>query len=263
MKHPKSLRTTLIVVISFLVYYVLFGYFETIKTVLDGYTRQGLTSYIITYFLIGLPIFGGTYLIGKRENIFADLGMSGSLFTGIGAGLLFALPMFIGGLLFFDFNTKLNVENLIAGTIVAGLMEELYFRGFLFGLLFRNTRIGFIPAIFFGALVFASGHLYQGSGFAELAGIFTVTFLGAVFFAWLFAEWKYNLWVPVFTHTFMNLSWSLFDVDSTALGGLTSNIFRLLTILLAIVFTLVYQKRKNQPLEVNRRTLVLKREPTK
>ncbi|WP_343747595.1 CPBP family intramembrane glutamic endopeptidase [Fluviicola sp.] len=259
MKANKSLRTTLIVGISFLVYYVLFHYFGTIKTILDAYTRQGLTSYIITYLLIGLPIFAGTYLICKRENVFADLGMSGNLFTGIGVSALFTLPLFIGGLLFFDFNTKIETENLIAGTLIAGLMEEWYFRGFFFGMLFRHTRIGFIPAIFFGAVIFAFGHLYQGSGFLELTGIFTVTFLGAVFFAWLFAEWKYNLWVPVFTHTFMNLSWALFDVDATALGGLKSNIFRLLTIFLAVGFTLIYKKRKNQPLEVNRHTLLLKR----
>ena len=46
---------------------------------------------------------------------------------------LFNFPMFIGGLLFFDFNPHLGIQHLITATIIAGFMKELYFRGFLFG----------------------------------------------------------------------------------------------------------------------------------
>src|SRR5690606_4330694 len=99
---------------------------------------------------------------------------------------LFALPMFVGGLLFFKFNQEINIEHLIAGTLVAGFMEELYFSGFLFGLLFRKTNLGFIPSIIFGALLFAFAHLYQSQDITELIGMFMIAFLVAVFFCWLY-----------------------------------------------------------------------------
>ncbi len=259
MKTTKSLRTFIIVALSFLAYYILFLNFQTIKSRLDTITQQGLTSYILTYLLIGIPIFIGTFLIDKKTSILKSLGLSKNIPTGLWTSILFTLPMFLGGLFFFQFNPEIDMENLIAGTLVAGFMEELYFRGFLFGQLFRKTNLGFIPAVFFGALIFASGHLYQSQNIGELIGIFMVTFSGAVFFAWLYAEWNYNLWVPILTHTLMNLSWSLFEVDNTALGGMKANIFRGLTILIAIIFTIYFKRYKNQSMAINRQTLILKK----
>lgn len=86
-----------------------------------------------------------------------------------------------------------------------------------------------------------------------------VTFSGGVFFACLFVEWNYNLWVVIFTHTLMNLSWSLFDVDTTALGDVKANIFRGLSILTAILFTIFYKKRRKEKLIINRQTLMMKK----
>lgn len=252
MKSKETLKIVLLVLLSFAAYYVLFLNFRPIKTGLDKITHQGLISYIITYLIIGIPIFIGTFFIDNKTNIFKSLGLSSGILTALWTSLLFTLPMFIGGLVFFKFNRQIVVENLIAGTIVAGFMEELYFRGFLFGQLFRKTILGFIPSILFGAIMFASGHLYQSQNLAELAGIFLITFSGAVFFAWLYVEWNYNLWVPVLTHTLMNLSWSLFELDDTALGDVKANIFRGLTILTAIVFTLLYKRHHNQKLLINR-----------
>lgn len=260
MKSNQTLKTILLVFLSFLAYYILFINFKpAIKVWLDSLTKQGLTSYILTYLIIGTPIFIGTYLINWKTNVFKSLGLSSSILPPMWTSLLFTLPMFIGGLLFFKLNEEIDIENLIAGTIVAGFMEELYFRGFLFGQLFRKTNLGFIPSIIFGALIFAFGHLYQSQDVGELIGIFMITFSGAVFFAWLYVEWNYNLWVPILTHTLMNLSWSLFQVDNSALGNMTANIFRGLTILTAIIFTILYKKNRNEKLTINRNTLMLKR----
>lgn len=259
--RPNQTKTIIVlVVLSFATYYLLFIKFESIKVWLDQITHQGLLSYVLTYFIIGTPIFLGTFLIDKTTSIFKSLGLSSNILTALWMSVLFTLPMFIGGMLFFKFNPQIDIENLIAGTIVAGFMEELYFRGFLFGQLFKKTVLGFIPSILFGALVFAFGHLYQSQDIAELIGIFMITFLGAIFFAWLYVEWNYNLWVPILTHTLMNLSWSLFEVDNSALGDIQANIFRGVTILLAIAFTIYYNRRKDVKPMINRETLWLKRE---
>jgi uncharacterized protein len=255
MKASRTLRTTAIVALSFAAWYLLFRDLRFIKTSLDTWTHQGLVSYVLAYLIVGIPVFIGTWWIRPDRNVFRSLGLSGNAAAGFAAGLLFSLPMFAGGMLFFHFSEEIELQKLIAATLVAGLMEELYFRGFLFGQLFRNTRLGFAPAVAAGALLFALGHLHQGTSPGEVAGVFAVTFMGGVFFAWLYAEWDGNLWVPVFTHAFMNLSWSLFEVDSTALGDVKANVFRGLTIAAAIVFTLIRRKRKGWPPAVNRRTL--------
>ncbi len=259
MKTGPTLSVILVVLISFSLYYMLFLFFGPIKRELDTLTRQGLLSYILTYFIIGVPIFLGTYVLSKRERVFKSLGLSGNFATGITLSLLFVSPMLAGGLFIFGLNKEVSMQTLIAQTVIAGFMEELYFRGFLFGQLFRKTKLGFIPAIFFGAVLFASGHLYQSQDINRMMGIFMLTFLGAVFFAWLFAEWNYNLWVPIWTHTLMNLTWILFDFDNTSLGGVYANILRGSTIAFAIVFTIVYKKRNRQRLAINKHTLILKK----
>ena len=258
MKKSTAFTTLLIVVAGFAIYYFLFQNFGSIKVALDKFTHRGLISYLITYLIIGIPVFIATYIINRR-SIFESLGLSKNIWTGIWTSAIFTIPMFVGGLIFFKLRQEIELENLLAGTVVAGFMEELYFRGFLFGQIFRNTKIGFIPAIFLGALIFASGHLYQSQVASELVGIFLVTFSGAIFFAWLFVEWKYNLWVPIFTHTLMNLSWDLFDLSNNALGGMQANVFRALTIITAIALTIFLKKRKGEKLAVNRETLFSKR----
>lgn len=262
MKPNPSLNVILITLFSFAAYQLLSFNFKAIKLALDEITRQGFVSYILTYLMVGIPIFIGTFLIHRSIHVFASLGLSLKILPALLAALLFTLPMFMGGILFFKLNLQLEIQSLMAATIVAGFMEELYFRGFLFGQLFQKTTWGFVPSIIFGALLFASAHLHQSNDMGQLIGIFFVTFSGAIFFAWLFVEWKYNLWVPILTHTLMNLSWNIFAVDSNALGDLTANVFRGLTILIAILFTIFYKKRRNEPLIVNKETWWMKNQPS-
>lgn len=257
MKSINTLKVVLIVISSFLLTFLLFSNFKQIKTQLNQQIEISLLSFVLTYFIIGIPIFIGTFLLNKGKNIFEILGLSGNFLKGLLCGLLFAIPMFAGGLMFFKFSNQTDIEKLITGTIVAGFMEELYFRGFLFGQIFRKTKLGFIPSVLLGAVIFALAHLYQSKNFAELTGIFIVTFSGAVFFAWLFVEWNYNLWIAVFTHTFMNLSWFLFDISNNALGDLTSNVFRGFTIALAIIFTIKYKKRRKLKFVIYKETIMI------
>ena len=254
-KHKAIIFT----IVCFAIYLFLKQYFSSIKTWLDSYTQTGLISYTLTYFIIGIPIYIGTYLIDPKLNIFKNLGLNHNPIKPFAIALLFSMPMFLGGLLFFEFNPEISIPNLVAGTIVIAIVEEVFYRAFLFGQLFKYTQFGFISSIILGAILFASGHLYQSQDTVELIGIFSVTFMGAVLFAWLYVEWNYNLWIPIFLHALMNLSWHLFEMDETALGGALPNIFRGLTILVAIVFTLLYKRKMNQELIITKDILIRKR----
>lgn len=254
----KSTKNIIITLICFLIYYIALENFAKIILPIDRVFNYRLLSCFITYIIIGLPIFIGTYLINDSYKIFNYLGLSKNILHGLLLASIFSLPMFFGGFLFYKFNTEIFIPQLIASTIFAGLFEELYFRGFLFGQIFKNTKLGFIPSIIVCALVFASGHLYQSHDISILTGIFITTFLGAIFFAWLFVEWNYNLWVPIFLHTLMNLSWLIFNVSDNALGNITSNIFRGLTIAISIIVTILYKRKSGQKLIITGKTLITK-----
>jgi len=258
MKFDKGVKTVIIIAICFSSYLFLRQYFEVIKTALDRITNLGLLDYLLTYLIIGIPIFIGTYIINRNNNILKDLGLIHNLLKSFGFALLFSIPMFIGGFIFFKFNSEFDIENLLAGSIVIGFIEELFFRGFLFGQVYNKTKLGFIPSIIFGAVVFAMGHFYQSQNLYELIGIFSVTFMGAILFAWLYVEWDNNLWIPIFLHAFMNLSWDLFDMDETALGGLIPNAIRGLTIVVAIGFTVIHKRMNGMKLIIRKDTLIKK-----
>ena len=257
----SQLRTLFLVLAGFGIYYALQKlYFKPIKEYLDGLTHDGLASYILTYLLIGIPIIIATKLIRPNLSLGENFGLRAPFLTALGWALFFALPMLLGGLVLNGLSDTLVWRNVVAGTLIAALVEEIYFRGFLFGMLYKYTKAGFLTAIIFGAVIFALGHLYQSNESMEMLGIFGITFMGAGLYAWLYVEWDYNLWVPIFLHTFMNLAWTLSDMGDSALGGLWPNILRAGTITLSIVGTLIYKKKTNKPLKITKHNLFIQTE---
>jgi membrane protease YdiL (CAAX protease family) len=252
-------KVVVVTLLAFGVYFVLDEmYFGATRKWINGATGQLGVSHLAAYLIFGIPIYLGTLLLHGFKSFLESLGLNKPLLPGILAPLVFTLPMFIGFAFAFEFNTEITLNQVLIMVISAAFFEELFFRGFLFGQIYRYTRIGFIPAILLGALLFAAVHLYQSQDFPTLVGIFATTFLGAVFFAWLYAEWNFNLWIPIFMHLFMNLSWLMFSVSDNAFGNVYANIFRVLTIAAAITGTLVYKRKKGLKLEVYRQTVWMK-----
>lgn len=207
--------------------------------------------YFYSWWLIPTLIF--TIIQFGYKNILKSIGLE----KGIGFALLFAMasasPMLLSAPFIGDLSQSINPLKFLQSTLFAGFMEEYLFRGFLFGLLFRFCGWGFIPAGISGALIFGFGHIYQGHDLISSIAVFIVTAIGALWFSWLFVEWNYNLWVPIFLHVFMNLSWTLFQLDESAAGNLYSNIFRALTIAITVVATIRY--RKKEGFKVNKTNL--------
>lgn len=252
----KTTRTLLLIILSFAIYFIFDDfYFKDIRLGINEQINQIGVSHILTYLITGIPLFAGTLLIGKSSDFLKNLGLDKSVFKALAVAICSTAPMFIGFSLLFDFQLSLNSNKLLITVVAAGFFEELYFRAFLFGLPYRKARLGFLPSVFFGAFYFGALHLYQSTEFYELLGIFGVTFLGGILFAWVYTEWNFNIWVSVFLHMFTNLAWELFEVSDNALGGVYANIFRLLTLILIIVITVLYKKRSGKKLEVSKSTL--------
>lgn len=198
-----------------------------------------------------------SFLFGVR-NIVQELCLDRGFFKGFLFGVIVVSPMFISSAIVGHVDKDVGWLGLMQTTLMAGVMEEVLFRAFLFGILFRRLNWGFIPAALLCALVFGLGHLYQGDNTAERIALFLGTFVGSAWMAWLFIEWKENLWVPIFLHVFMNLSWILFNISENALGDNYSNIFRVITIAFTVAVTIWWSVKRDR-FRVNRRNLIFNR----
>jgi membrane protease YdiL (CAAX protease family) len=202
-----------------------------------------------------IPIIICTILLFGFRNFFGVLGLNNFSLNVVIFALISVSPMLISSMFMGQFKSELGIFTMLRATIFAAFNEELLFRGFLFGLLFRKFGWGFIPAASIGAIFFGLGHIYQGNSFLESLGIFAITAMGAAWFAWLYVEWNFNLWIPIFLHLLMNLSWTLFDVSQNAMGGLYLNVFRALTIALTIIITIKLNGKNS--LKIKKSNLVI------
>ncbi len=206
-----------------------------------------------------LPLLAIMLICYRPEKILPELGLSAPVWKGFIPALVITIPMslsyaFLGE--FPDINTAARTVGL---SLFAGFFEELWFRAFVFGQLFRRAGWGFIPAVLVNGILFGLGHLYQSSDTGGSIMVFLVTFAGAAWFSWIFIESGGNLWLPVSLHFFMNLSWGLFSMDQTAAGGLAANIPRAITITLAILYILIFV-RKGRPLRIRVENLWINRQ---
>lgn len=191
----------------------------------------------------------------KPKDILSALGLTRPV-RGLVVGLAITLPMGIGYAIVSQLNPDISAMDLLNQALMPGLYEEFVYRAFLFGLLFRFCGWGFIPAGLLSALIFGGAHLYQANDLGSALGIFAVTGIGGLWFAWLYIEWDKNLFVPIVAHILMNAYWGIFSMGTNALGGVYGNVFRSMTIALSIFLTVRYIKKRKTFL-VNKRNLFL------
>lgn len=206
-----------------------------------------LLNKVIRDLIVIIPILLLTAIVIKPKDIFSFLGLNRNIVKGFGIALLCAAPLYIIFPFFGGINSDLTIPLLLQKSILPGFKEEFICRAFMFGLLFRYSKAGFSWAVILPALYFGSEHLYQGHDALSTLAAFGVTFIGALYFSWMYVEWNFNLWVPIGLHMLMNGAWVIFSMEGTevAAGGLISNITRVISMLLAIGLT-VWYKRKNE-----------------
>lgn len=209
-------------------------------------SRTTILGQSIRAVLLTLSVLILTAVAVKPKKIFSFLGLDGNILKGFGIALLCVLPLYLIFPIFGSFNADVSFFKIYHKCIIAGFTEELVCRAFMFGLLFRYAKTGFFWAVILPALYFGSQHLYQGHDVVSALAAFGVTFIGALYFSWIYVEWNFNLWIPVGLHILMNMAWFVFTMEGTevAAGGLISNIARVASILLAIAMT-VRHKRRN------------------
>jgi len=249
----KWLNTALIITgasswywIKYVYAYLVFGV-ERYNTI-SVESRQWLISISVVALCALLALVISSF---KVKDAVHALGLDRNVFTALAIAVLCTVPMYIGGWLYAQPNSDFGWSSAIQKAIWPGFTEELVFRGFVTGLLVRRAGWHFIPAVLLSAVAFAWGHLYQAADAGEAVMVFLVTSGAGIGFAIFYKMWGWNLWFPIFMHILMNLSFAIFDLGDNVLLSGTANIFRGITILLAILASIYinYRNKKKQELE--------------
>ena len=198
--------------------------------------------------VMAIAVLLGTYIVIKPKEICSFLGLNSNFFKGFLIALLSVLPLYIVFPIIGSINPDLTLSLIIRKSLFPGFIEEFLCRAFMFGLFFRYAKVGFLWATLLPAVLFGLAHTYQGYDLVSSLAAFGVTFIGALYFSWMYAAWNFNLWVVFGLHFLMNAAWVIFNVTGTevAAGGLISNIVRIVSIALAIGITIYYHKKKGE-----------------
>jgi|SRR5579863_1582234 len=179
------------------------------------------------------------------KDAFREFGLAGSPLPAVLFALAVSSPMLIGFVLTRSFTPHIEPLTILFLTVLSPAAEEIEFRGLGVHVLQHGTGWSFWISVWPQALLFGLGHIEQGQSPLEMAGLMLLTGLGAVVFAWLLYRWQ-SLWFPIALHISMNLWWELFSVSKTALGGWLPFALQTGTLLLAILLTLYWTKRKTE-----------------
>ncbi|MFB9076667.1 lysostaphin resistance A-like protein [Flavobacterium procerum] len=256
----NKLKFPLLFIFGFAIYFFIdASTFSILQKEITATSHSKILGHVLAYTITLIPLFITVMFLHKSiSSVPEKLGLSKGIVIGFIFAFVSTLPMLIAYLVNFSLNTKLSLDTILINTISSAFFEEIIYRAFLFGMLYRFTRLGFVPSIFLGSLLFGIAHLYQSTEIDELIGIFLLTFLGSVLFAWIYVECKFNLWTAIFLHCLMNLYWLIFDVSTNSLGDTYANIFRFSTIFIALFITIYFKRKKKIPLEITKKTWWMK-----
>ncbi len=152
--------------------------------------------------LWGCGTFPIALWLARREGtpLSALLGVGPGVVRGLAFGLVATLPM-IAALAFIP-HPDFDLDLMFGSGVLGPFAEELLFRGFLFGLLWRAARWPAPAAVVASALLF---------GFAHEINVLPMAAGGAVL-AWIAYRWN-SLWPAIGLHAGMNLCWDLLRVE--------------------------------------------------
>lgn len=196
--------------------------------------------------LVIITLVGISYRAGANFA-FRELGLCKSLRTASLFALAVTLPSALLRLAVAGARLKFGSGLLLMSVVASPVSEELLFRGYLFGQLYRRAGWSFWAAALVNAVPFVAGHFYElnGKGWelvVSLAEVLLLVGVSALFAAWVYVRWEYNLWVLIFIHALLNFYSTVFVTTETASFSWVDNVAWLATLILVVVGT-IYRKR--------------------
>jgi len=125
------------------------------RTAVHGVMYYGIWTVLV-------PILVAALIVGPRKA-FDALGLNGSVWTALKVGLIATAVLPVTYAIIAPFTPDGLVKEIVRGALLPGIGEEVLFRGMVFGLLFRFSGWGFLPAALLGATIFGVGHFCTSS----------------------------------------------------------------------------------------------------
>jgi putative membrane protein len=273
----NSTKKALITLVSFVVYVLLSKlYYVQFWEVLSANIGDSHLSSFLVSLLLALPIAVGALLLDKAADFPRNIGLQGNIRQGLRVGWValftFMLLIIILSLasryvlmIFLDFLNIFTSPSLLFFTLLTLLLDAIIDQGFIFRNLFQHTRLGVLPIVLIIALVpavigfifFLSHPSYSGTTLWHTAAfvgyIFTdallLILLNTFWIAWLYVEWKMNIWVVIFVQMVVNLLYMCFH-----------NLYiNALIIASVVIYTVIYKRKHKLPFEVNKDNLWVKK----
>jgi len=196
----------------------------------------GLYGYssIVNGIWIAVPILALTIRRVSLKSALSDLGILTNPLRPFLFAFIATSPALIGFALTAHVDHLITPRAFFVLCIWSPFAEEVLFRAFAFGQLYRRAGWNFWVATLVPTIFFAAAHAFQPSDAGELAGILAITALGSVLFSYFFVRLGWTIWAPFALHALLNTWWTVFTTNQTALGGLSDNIFRFGSIGLAL-----------------------------
>lgn len=109
-------------------------------TAITGLPAASFLNQSMRALLLVIVAFILLAVVMKPKEIFSFLGLNGNILKGFGIALICVLPLYLVFPFFGNFNTELTFQVFYNKCILTGFKEELVFRAFMFGLLFRYAK---------------------------------------------------------------------------------------------------------------------------
>ncbi len=210
---------------------------------LSGWPRMFALAILGYGLYLAGPLAVAALLFGRRR-MFAALGLTASPWPALALAAACTAVIWIGYAASAPIVPPDGLAiSIMRGAILPGAAEEILFRAFLFGFLYRFAGWGFLPAALLSSFVFGLEHFYQGSAAIEAFGIVALTGIGGLWWSWLLVEWRWNVWVPIAFHVSMNAAFESFEIADNALGPMSTVLLRLVCIALSVIATVAIARR--------------------
>lgn len=145
-ENDSCIKRSAIILTAFGLFFVTWHFNLGVWPFADFIFTYKSINYILNYLIAGLIPAAALLLLHRPGTILYRLGLTHGFGRGMLFGTLSTIPMLAGYAVIGSFNRETPPDHMFTFIVVAGFFEELIFRGFVFGELFRTARWGFLPA---------------------------------------------------------------------------------------------------------------------
>ena len=129
----KLIRTSIVALSSILILLL----YDRVHLIVAPLHLQRTLAVTVMHVIVCLPVVIVLLFLHGRKDFPRSLGLDGNFIKGIVFALISTLPLFISFPVVGDFNGGLTWDKLVRSAFIAAFFEEVIFRGFIFGQLFR------------------------------------------------------------------------------------------------------------------------------